>query len=51
MRRAIRTSVELFSENFKSSGPVVEIGSFYMPNYEKLCDLRPFFQGTGIYWL
>jgi 2-polyprenyl-3-methyl-5-hydroxy-6-metoxy-1,4-benzoquinol methylase len=43
MRLAIRTSVRLFSESFEVSGPVVEIGSFYMPSHEQLCNLRPFF--------
>lgn len=43
MRRAIRTSVELFSETFEQSGRVVELGAYRMPGYEKLCDLRPSF--------
>ena len=45
MRRAIKTAIELFSETFSPVGPVVEIGSYYMPGYENLSDLRPCFQG------
>lgn len=45
MRRAIKTAVELFSETFAPSGPVIEIGSYYPPGYEKLSDLRPYFKG------
>lgn len=45
MRRAIRTSVGLFSEVFSPNGPVVELGSLYPPGYEPLCDLRPLLSG------
>src|SRR2546428_9662792 len=45
MRQAIRTSVNLFAQNFAPSGPVVEIGSLYLPGYEALSDLRGLFSG------
>lgn len=45
MRRAINTSARLFSESFKPSGPVVEIGSLYLPGYEELCNVRRYFNG------
>lgn len=45
MRRAIRKAIQLFSETFTTTDPVVEIGSYYLPSYEKLSDLRPFFRG------
>jgi SAM-dependent methyltransferase len=44
MRRAINKTVKLFSETFAPRGPVIEIGSFYPPNYEKLCNVRPYFK-------
>ena len=45
MRRAINTAVRLFAESFAPPGPVVEVGSLYLPGYEKLCDLRGYFPG------
>jgi SAM-dependent methyltransferase len=45
MNRSIRTSVRLFTEAFRPPGPVVEIGACYLPGYEALSDLRPFFNG------
>ena len=45
MRRAINTAVRLFAESFKPVGPVVEVGSLYLPGYENLCDLRGYFPG------
>jgi SAM-dependent methyltransferase len=45
MNRSIRTSIRLFSESFQPSGPVLEIGSFYLSGYEELCNHRPFFPG------
>lgn len=46
MRRAIRTSVRLFSETFSPRGRIVELGSKYEPGYRDLGDLRPLFPGT-----
>jgi SAM-dependent methyltransferase len=43
MMRGINTSVGLFSEVFDPPGPVVEVGSFYPPGYDWLCNLRPYF--------
>jgi SAM-dependent methyltransferase len=43
MRRAINTSVKLFCESFEPTGPIVEVGSYYMLNYQHLSDLRPYF--------
>lgn len=34
----------MFSESFEPSGPVVEIGSLYLPGYKELSDLRPYFK-------
>jgi len=45
MRRAIRTSVGLFAEAFSPIGPIVEVGSLYLPGYEALSDLRDLFPG------
>jgi SAM-dependent methyltransferase len=45
MRRAINASVRLFSEIFEPAGPVVEIGSLYLPGHDALCNLRPCFKG------
>lgn len=45
MRRAIRKSVQLFCYSFDVSGPVVEIGSYYMPGFKQICDLRSLFPG------
>jgi SAM-dependent methyltransferase len=47
MRRAINKAVKLFSETFAPRGDVIEIGSYYMPGYEKLCDMRPYFNGQN----
>jgi SAM-dependent methyltransferase len=44
LRQAIKTSAQVFARTFDPQGPVVEIGSFYMPGYEKLCNLRPDFK-------
>lgn len=44
MRRAINKAVKLFSETFTPDEPIVEIGSCYMPGYENLSDLRPYFK-------
>src|SRR5258707_14425115 len=43
MRRAVNLSARLFSEIFHPVGPVVELGSFYTPEYQALSDLRPYF--------
>lgn len=45
MRRAINTSVRLFSESFEPSGPVIEVGSLYLPGYEETGNLRRYFGG------
>lgn len=45
MNQAINASVRLFTEIFEPSGPLVEIGSLYLPGHEMLCDLRPYFKG------
>jgi len=45
MRRAINTSIRLFSEIFNPRGPVAELGSYYSPGYENICDLRRYFKG------
>jgi SAM-dependent methyltransferase len=45
MRRAIRKSIEQFAREFEPSGPIVEIGSLYLPGYEHLSNLRPLFAG------
>lgn len=45
MRRAIRSSVQIFAECFDAPGPVVEIGARYPPGYETLGDLRSSFRG------
>jgi SAM-dependent methyltransferase len=45
MRKAINTSVRIFTESFEPSGPVVEIGSLYLQGYEKISDLRRYFKG------
>lgn len=43
MRRAIRESVRLFAASFEPDGPVIEVGSLYLPGYQELSDLRPLF--------
>lgn len=45
MRRAIRESVRMFAAEFAPPGPVIEVGSLYLPDYASLCDLRPLFPG------
>lgn len=45
MRRAIRKSIQIFAETFSPQGPLIELGSHYLPGYEDLSDLRPFFAG------
>jgi SAM-dependent methyltransferase len=45
MRRAINTSIRLFAESFDPAGPVLEVGSLYLPGYETISDLRPYFAG------
>ena len=45
MRRAIRKSIQLFTETFEPAGPVVELGAYYTPEYQGLSNLRPFFPG------
>jgi SAM-dependent methyltransferase len=45
MRRAISTSVGVFARCFEPRGPVLEIGSLYLPGYEEISDLRPRFPG------
>jgi SAM-dependent methyltransferase len=37
--------VRVFSEAFDPPDPVVEIGAWYPPGYEELCNLRPYFKG------
>ena len=43
MRKAIRKTIQIFSETFPVNGPIVEIGSYYTSGSEKLSNLRPFF--------
>lgn len=45
MNRAVNTCVRLFAEAFEPSGPVLEIGSLYLPGFERVSDLRPYFAG------
>lgn len=45
MNRAVNTCVRLFAEAFQPSGPILEVGSLYVPGAEGLSDLRPFFSG------
>lgn len=45
MRRAINTSVRVFTEAFDVSGPVVELGSLYLEGWEEIGDLRRYFTG------
>jgi SAM-dependent methyltransferase len=49
VRRAIRLAVRVFADSFNARGPVAEIGSFYPPGYQDLCDLRPFFRGVEFF--
>jgi SAM-dependent methyltransferase len=43
VNRAVNTSVRVFSQTFEPSGPVVELGSFYVAGWEHTADLRPYF--------
>ncbi len=43
MRKAIATSVKVFTEVFQPPGPIVEIGALYLTGYDWLCNLRPLF--------
>lgn len=43
MRKAIMDSARVFCETFEPGGPVVEIGSRYLPGYGPISDLRPVF--------
>lgn len=45
MMRAVNTSVRLFAEAFHPTGPVIELGSYYLPGWQYLSDLRPYFSG------
>jgi SAM-dependent methyltransferase len=45
LRRAINTSIRLFSEIFEPAGHVVEVGSLCLPGYESLANLRSYFTG------
>ena len=47
MRKAIRICVRLFTETFEALPPIVEIGAYFLPGYEALCDLRPYFAGQS----
>src|SRR5512133_3871195 len=43
MMHAINIAVGLFSRCFEPAGPIVELGSKYLPGWEDLSDLRPLF--------
>ena len=45
MRRAIRTSVQIFADCFDPPGPIVEVGARYPPGFERLANLRSSFPG------
>jgi SAM-dependent methyltransferase len=45
VRRAIKQSIQLFSETFDPKGPVVELGSYRVPGYEENSNLRQCFAG------
>jgi SAM-dependent methyltransferase len=45
MRRAIASSVRVFTDVFQPPGPVIEIGAYYTEGYEWLSNLRPLFPG------
>lgn len=45
MMRAVNTCIRLFADTFDPPGPIVEFGSFYIPGWEHLSDLRPYFPG------
>ena len=46
-------AIGIFAESFRPQGPVIEIGSLYLPGYEALSDLRPRFPGREFWpaWL
>jgi SAM-dependent methyltransferase len=37
--------MRVFADVFEPAGPVVELGSFYLPQWKWLADLRPYFRG------
>jgi SAM-dependent methyltransferase len=45
VNRAVNTAMHVFAETFDPPGPVLELGSFYLPGWEDLADLRPYFRG------
>ncbi len=45
MMRAVNTAIRLVAECFKPSGPIVEVGSYYLAGHERLSNLRPYFPG------
>jgi SAM-dependent methyltransferase len=45
MMRAVNTAMRLVAESFHPDGPIVEIGSYCVPGYEDLVNLRPYFPG------
>lgn len=45
MQRAINKSVKVFAGVFDPAGPVLELGSHFPPDWESLCNLRPYFAG------
>jgi SAM-dependent methyltransferase len=45
VNRAVNTSVRVFAQTFEPPGPVLELGSLYLPGWERLSDLRPYFPG------
>src|SRR5712692_4250060 len=40
---AINTCVRTFSEEFSPRGPILDIGSYYLPEYKSLCERRTLF--------
>jgi SAM-dependent methyltransferase len=45
MMRAVNTAIRLVAETFDPSGPIVEVGSYYLAGNEQLSNLRPYFPG------
>jgi SAM-dependent methyltransferase len=45
VNRAVNASVRVFAETFDPPGPVIELGSLYLPGWERLSDLRGYFPG------
>jgi len=41
----INAAVSAFSKSFSPSGPILDIGSYHQPGYEKWCDRRVLFPG------